>query len=118
MHFNDDGDLVAMRFDNWKVVFMEQRLPGTLGVWAEPFVPLRLPKLFNLRTDPYERADITSNTYYEWLIENGILRPMRAILADAVFRFLHFCHVFHEQLAVRAGKPLTHATDELAVLVQ
>ena len=46
---------------------MEQRCPGTPAVWSEPFVPLRLPKLFNLRTDPFERADITSNTYYDWL---------------------------------------------------
>ncbi len=73
MYFSDDGDLVALRFDNWKVVFMEQRVPGTLRVWAEPFVPLRLPKLFNLRTDPFERADITSNTYYQWTLENGYL---------------------------------------------
>jgi arylsulfatase len=73
MYFSDDGDLVAVRFDNWKVVFMEQRVPGTLAVWAEPFVPLRLPKLFNLRTDPYERADITSNTYYDWMFNNGTI---------------------------------------------
>jgi arylsulfatase len=73
MYFSDDGDLVGVRFDNWKVVFMEQRAPGTLAVWAEPFVPLRLPKLFNLRTDPFERADITSNTYWDWVINNGII---------------------------------------------
>jgi arylsulfatase len=73
MYFSDDGDLVAVRFDNWKVVFMEQRMLGTLAVWAEPFVPLRLPKLFNLRLDPYERADITSNSYYQWILENGYL---------------------------------------------
>ena len=73
IYFSDDGDLVALRFDNWKVVFMEQRAPGTLRVWAEPFVPLRVPKLFNLRTDPYERADITSNTYYDWLIDHAYL---------------------------------------------
>jgi arylsulfatase len=73
IYFSDDGDMVALRFDNWKVVFMEQRLPGTLGVWAEPFVPLRLPKLFNLRTDPFERADVTSNTYYQWMIESAYL---------------------------------------------
>jgi arylsulfatase len=72
-YFSDDGDLMALRFDNWKVVFMEQRAPGTLRVWAEPFVPLRVPKLFNLRTDPFERADITSNTYYDWLIQNAYL---------------------------------------------
>jgi arylsulfatase len=57
-----------VRFDNWKLVFMEQRRTGTLAVWSEPFVPLRLPKLFNLRTDPLERADTTSNTYYDWLL--------------------------------------------------
>lgn len=68
IYFNDDGDLVAVRFDNWKVVFMEQRREGTLAVWSEPFVPLRLPKLYNLRTDPFERADTTSNTYYDWFL--------------------------------------------------
>ena len=52
----------ALRYDNWKVVFMEQRCHGTMQVWAEPFTRLRLPKFFNLRTDPYEFADITSNT--------------------------------------------------------
>jgi arylsulfatase len=70
VYFDDDGNLVALRFDNWKVVFMEQRCIGTLQVWAEPFVTLRVPKLFNLRTDPYERADTTSNTYYNWLIDH------------------------------------------------
>ncbi|HZM93512.1 MAG TPA: sulfatase-like hydrolase/transferase [Vicinamibacterales bacterium] len=73
IYFSDDGDLVALRFDNWKVVFMEQRATGTLRVWSEPFVALRLPKLFNLRTDPFERADITSNTYNDWQMRNGIL---------------------------------------------
>jgi arylsulfatase len=72
-YFNDDGDLVAMRHENWKVVFMEQRAPGTLRVWAEPFTPLRLPKLYDLRADPYERADVTSNTYYDWFISQPYL---------------------------------------------
>jgi arylsulfatase A-like enzyme len=71
MYFNDDGDLVALRFENWKVVFEEQRATGTLRIWAEPFTSLRFPKLFNLRADPYERADITSNTYYDWLMSDG-----------------------------------------------
>ena len=65
--------MLALRFDNWKVVFMEQRAQGTLRIWAEPFVALRIPKLFNLRTDPYERADITSNTYYDWLLDNDFI---------------------------------------------
>jgi arylsulfatase A-like enzyme len=72
-YFNDDGDLVALRVENWKVVFLEQRSPGTLRVWAEPFTPLRLPKLFDLRADPYERADVTSNTYYDWFISQPYL---------------------------------------------
>ena len=71
IYFNDDGDLVALRYENWKFVFEEQRSPGTLQVWAEPFTKLRLPKLFDLRADPYERADITSNTYYDWLLSQG-----------------------------------------------
>jgi arylsulfatase A-like enzyme len=70
-YFNDDGDLVAMRYENWKVVFEEQRAPGTLRIWAEPFTKLRVPKIFNLRSDPYERADVTSNTYYDWMMSDG-----------------------------------------------
>jgi arylsulfatase len=67
-YFDDDGDLVGMRYANWKIAFSEQRAPGTMRVWAEPFTTLRLPKLFDLRADPYERADITSNTYYDWFV--------------------------------------------------
>jgi arylsulfatase len=58
IYFNDDGDLVNVRYENWKIVFEEQRAPGTLRIWAEPFTKLRLPKVFDLRSDPYERADI------------------------------------------------------------
>ncbi len=72
-YFSDDGDLTALRYEDWKIVFMEQRVPGTLQVWAEPFIPLRLPLMFNLRRDPYERAQITSNTYYDWLIDRAYL---------------------------------------------
>ena len=53
---SDDGDLTAMRYDNWKFIFREQRMRGTMRVWMEPFVELRMPKVFNVRTDPYERA--------------------------------------------------------------
>ena len=55
------------------MVFLEQQVPGTLRLWAAPFVNLRVPKIFNLRTDPYERADITSNTYYDWLMDHVFL---------------------------------------------
>ena len=70
-YFTDDGDLAALRYADWKIVFLEQRAPGTLRVWAEPFTPLRVPKLFNLRRDPYEFADTTSNTYYDWFIRRA-----------------------------------------------
>jgi arylsulfatase len=70
-YFSDDGDLISLRFKDWKMVFMEQRAQGTLQVWAEPFTTLRVPKLFNLRRDPYERADVTSNTYWDWLIDRA-----------------------------------------------
>jgi arylsulfatase A-like enzyme len=79
-YFNDDGDLVGLRFENWKIVFLEQRAPGTLRVWSEPFTALRLPKLFDLRADPFERADITSNTYYDWLLSRGYVVAAASII--------------------------------------
>ena len=72
-YFDDDGDLVAVRYENWKIMFMEQKTPGTLQIWSQPFTPLRLPMIYDLRADPYERADITSNTYYDWVITNGFV---------------------------------------------
>ena len=80
VYFNDDGDIVALRFDNWKVVFSEQRVEGTMRIWAEPFIPLRIPKVFNLRTDPYERADITSNTYYEWFLYHDYIALAASVI--------------------------------------
>jgi len=73
IYFSDDGELVCLRYDNWKLVFGEQRVTGTVQIWQEPFVALRFPKIFNLRTDPYERADITSNTYWDWCIDHFYL---------------------------------------------
>jgi arylsulfatase len=72
-YFSDDGDLTALRYQDWKLIFMEQRVEATLQAWAEPFVPLRVPLIFNLRRDPYERAQLTSNTYYDWLIDRVFL---------------------------------------------
>jgi arylsulfatase len=90
-YFNDDGGLDALRYDNWKIVFSEQRVEGTMRIWAEPFVTLRLPKIFNLRTDPYERADITSNTYYEWLVEHLFLFvPVQKIVGNFLATFKEF----------------------------
>ena len=91
IYFSDDGDLVALRFDNWKMVFMEQRCEGTLRVWAEPFTVLRVPKLFNLRTDPLERADITSNSYYEWFLDHDFIAlACQAIVGDFLKSFKEF----------------------------
>jgi arylsulfatase len=73
VYMNDDGQIVGLRYENWKLVFAEQRVQGTMQIWAEPFVTLRLPKLFDLRADPFERADVTSNTYYDWLIAHAYL---------------------------------------------
>jgi len=73
VYISDDGDILGIRYDNWKVVFMEQRCQGTMQIWAEPFTRLRLPKLFNLRTDPYEFADVTSNSYYEWFLYHAYI---------------------------------------------
>jgi arylsulfatase len=72
-YFSDDGDLTALRYNDWKMIFMEQRVEATLQAWAEPFVPLRVPLIFNLRRDPYERSQVTSNTYYDWLIDRVFL---------------------------------------------
>jgi len=91
VYFSDDGDVLALRFDNWKVVFMEQRQQGTLQIWMEPFVALRVPKLYNLRTDPYERADITSNTYFDWFIDNDyIVLAATSVVAEFLATFEEF----------------------------
>ena len=90
-YFDDDGDLVALRYQNWKWVFLEQRATGTMRIWAEPFTALRVPKLFDLRADPYERADITSNMYYEWMMsKEGILIASTAAVGPFLETFKEF----------------------------
>ena len=70
---------------------MEQRQTGTLAVWANPFTPLRLPLMFNLRRDPYERAQITSNTYYDWMIDRAyLLVPAQAYVTRFIETFREF----------------------------
>jgi arylsulfatase len=70
-YFSDDCDLTALRFRDWKLVFMEQKATSTLKLWANPFTPLRMPLLFNLRRDPYERSQLTSNTYNDWMLDHA-----------------------------------------------
>ena len=70
------------------MAFEEQRETGTLQIWAEPFTKLRLPKMFDLRSDPYERADITSNTYWDWLFTHAyLLVPAQAYVGDFLGTF-------------------------------
>jgi arylsulfatase len=90
-YFSDDGDLTALRYDDWKLIFMEQKATGTLRIWMEPFVPLRIPLIFNLRRDPYEKADITSNTYYDWLIDRAyLLVPAQAYVGNFLTTFQEY----------------------------
>jgi arylsulfatase len=91
-YFNDDGQLVAMRYGQWKAVFMEQRAPGTLLIWAEPFTQLRFPKVFNLRSDPYERADITSNSYYDWFMSDaaGVMLAAPTVVGEFLETFKEY----------------------------
>jgi arylsulfatase len=90
-YFSDDGDMTALRYEDWKMIFMEQKSPGTFRVWMEPFVPLRVPLIFNLRRDPYERASITSNTYYDWLIDRAfLLVPAQAYVGNFLETFQEY----------------------------
>lgn len=90
-YFSDDGDLTALRYGDWKFIFMEQKVPGTLQVWQEPFVPLRLPFILNLRRDPYERSTITSNSYYDWMIDRAfMLVPAQSYVSKFMESFKEF----------------------------
>ncbi|WP_136796419.1 MULTISPECIES: arylsulfatase [Desulfosediminicola] len=90
-YFSDDGDLTALRYDDWKIIFMEQRVEATLQAWAEPFVPLRVPLIFNLRRDPYERSQKTSNTYYDWVIDRVfLLVPAQVYVGDFLQTFKEY----------------------------
>jgi len=90
-YFSDDGDLTALRYQDWKMIFMEQQATGTMRVWQEPFVPLRLPLIENLRRDPYERATITSNTYYDWMLDRVFLMvPAQKYVGEFLQTFKEF----------------------------
>jgi arylsulfatase len=82
-YVNDDAELVALRVGDWKLVFKEQRAK-TLSLWAEPFVDLRIPRIFNLRRDPFERALENSNTYWDWMIDHAyMVVPAQVVVARA-----------------------------------
>jgi arylsulfatase len=87
-YFSDEGDLMALRYDNWKLAFAVQPAEGTMRVWQQEFEHPRIPYIFNLRTDPFERAPITSNTYYDWLIDHAyLLVPAQAYVGQFLATF-------------------------------
>jgi arylsulfatase len=90
-YFSDTGDLTALRYGEWKLIFLQQKTMGTLAVWADPWVPLRIPYIFNLRRDPYERAFFTSNNYYDWMIDKFYLAiPAQAYVAKFLASFTEY----------------------------
>ncbi|NNK93747.1 MAG: arylsulfatase [Desulfobacterales bacterium] len=90
-YFSDTGDMTALRYDDWKVIFMEHRFPQTMQAWSEPWTVLRMPLLFNLRRDPYERGQITSNTYYDWFLDRVFLMaPAAAYVSEFLATFKEF----------------------------
>lgn len=90
-YFSDDGDLTALRYNDWKIIFMEQRAEATLQAWREPYVPLRAPLIENLRRDPYERGMITSNTYDDWWLDRAyLLVPAQAYVGQFLETFVEY----------------------------
>ena len=90
-YFSDDGDLTALRYNDWKIIFMEQRAEATFQAWREPFVPLRAPLIENLRRDPYERGMVTSNTYNDWWLDRAfLLVPAQAYVGKFLETFKEF----------------------------
>ncbi len=87
---SDDGLITAIRYGDWKAVFFEQRAK-TMQMWAEPFVALRMPKIFNLRRDPFERADENANVYWDWMLDHVfVIYPMQALAAEQLQSFREF----------------------------
>jgi arylsulfatase len=89
-YFSDDGDLTGLRYGRWKAVFLEQRAHG-LEVWRDPLIPQRVPKIFDVRADPFERADIESGAYERWFIDRAfLLVPAQAVVAQFLATFREF----------------------------
>jgi len=89
-YFTDGGEVAALRYNNWKIMFLEQRAHG-FDVWANPFVPLRWPRVFNLRTDPFERAIHEGIGWPLWAAERMfVLVPAQAIVGDFLETFKEF----------------------------
>jgi arylsulfatase A-like enzyme len=104
-YFDDDGSLVAYRYRDFKIVFCEQRKAGGFEVWSNPFTCLRAPKVFNLRMDPFERADVVSDQYYDWLAKNGYL------IQYGVWRVAPFLQTFKEYPP--SQRPASFSVDQM-----
>jgi arylsulfatase A-like enzyme len=90
-YFADTGELTALRYNDWKAIFLEQKEYATLRAWIEPWTVLRIPLITNLRRDPYERAHVTSNTYYDWMIDRVFfLVPAQQYVASFLATFKEF----------------------------
>ncbi len=91
IYWSDDGDLMALRVAQWKATFMEQRAHG-VGVWQEPLVALRVPKIYNLRSDPFERGDVDGSMFYDkWMVDRAfLLVPAQAIVGEFLKTFEQF----------------------------
>ena len=90
-YFSDEGDLMALRYNNWKAHFMVQDQAGTLEIWQRQFRGLRMPYFYNLRTDPYEFAHITSNTDWDGYIDHAfLLYPMSNVVGPFIKSFEEF----------------------------
>jgi arylsulfatase len=90
VYFSDDGELMAVRLGDWKLQFAVQRA-FQMNVWAEPLVKLRVPHIFSLRRDPFERADFNSNTYWDWIVDHApMLYACQAVVAEQISSFAKF----------------------------
>jgi arylsulfatase len=89
-YWTDDGNLAGLRYEQWKAVFMEQKAHG-LNVWSQPMVELRMPSLFSLRSDPFERAQHEAGDYVRWFVEHAfVLVPAQTVVAQHLVSFEQF----------------------------
>jgi len=89
-YFSDDGDVMAVRVDDYKFILAEQR-QNTMRIWQEPLVKLRVPTIINLRRDPFERADFNSNTYWDWMVDHiPQMYLMQEVVAEQIAGFVKF----------------------------
>ena len=90
-YFSDEGDLMGLRHKNWKALFLVQDQQGTMEIWQRKFRGTRMPYIHNLRTDPYEFATVTSNTYWDWYIDHAFLMyPMGDVVGDFLATFKEY----------------------------